>query len=167
MLLTNLVAADGRINTQYKWKLKEWNCTKEGKGKNLTALERGSTRLAQYSNKDAYAVASFCSWYGKAARTIFYLLAYRTANFSYLTLLFNLLSSCFTLLYFFLPFYWDEIILKSLPSSFGRKNSKTFSNNVFAIFQLPHIEKFLDNSNLCLSQIPIALHRKYSKTIPN
>ena len=38
---------------------------------------------------------------------------------------------------------------------------------VLANFQLHRIENILENSNLCLSQIPITSHGKHSKTIPN
>ena len=43
----------------------------------------------------------------------------------------------------------------------------TIPNSFLAKFQSHHIENILDNSKLCLSQIPIASHRKSSKTIPN
>ena len=105
-LLTNLEAAVGKNNTQYKRKLKEWNCTKEGNGKILNALERGSTRLALYSNKDTHAVTSLCSWYGKNRSNIIHLLAYRTAYLSYLTLL-----SYFTLFLLYLTLLFSSISL--------------------------------------------------------
>ena len=67
MLLTNLGAAEGKNNsTLYNRKLKDWNCTKEGKAKILKALERGSTRLAEYSNLDmhqAFMITGLVTWY--------------------------------------------------------------------------------------------------------
>ena len=116
-LLTNLGAAEGRNNTQFKRKLKEGNCTKQGKRKFLKALERGSMRVAQYSNKDRHAVTSFCSWYRKKARS---LLTYSlTRRLTSLALLYSLtlLSSCFTLLYSLPPFIGIKLtkILFLLP----------------------------------------------------
>ena len=93
--------------------------------------------------KDTHAVTSFCSWYRKAVRSLFtYSLTERLTSLT-LPYSLTLLSSCFTLLYSSLHFYWDKINLNSLPSSFGQKYSKKFSNNVFAKFQLPRIEKIL------------------------
>ena len=43
----------------------------------------------------------------------------------------------------------------------------TIQTCVLVNFQLHHIENILDNSKLCLIQIPIASYRKHSKTIPN
>ena len=77
--------------------------------------------------------------------------------------------------------------LSRIPNASYRKYSKTIPNCVSAKFQSHLSEKiqrqfqivskpnsnrisvktFSDNSKLCLSQIPIASHGKYSKTFPN
>ena len=139
MFLTNLGTelAKERI-VQYKRMLKEWNCTRRGKkAKILKALEFGSTRLA-------YTVTSLVCRHGfilqlvRESSIITYLFAYRTAYFSYPTLLsssFLLYSFLFTSPYSLLPFYWDKNNRNSLPSFFGRKYSKIFPDCVSAKLQ--------------------------------
>ena len=115
------------------------------KGRNEKNSKSVGTRFNAIGStlKDTHAVNSFCSWYRKAARSLFtYSL---TGRLTSLTLPYSLtlLSSCFTLLYSSLPFYWNKINVISLPSSFGRKYSKTFSKNVFAKVQLLRIKNIL------------------------
>ena len=54
----------------------------------------------------------------------------------------------------------DKIFLSPIPLLSSLRTKLCKSNFEFLKF-------FLDISKLCLSQIPIASHRKYSKTIPN
>ena len=65
-------AVEGKNNsTRYKRKPKDWSCTKEGKAKIHNALERGSTRLAKYSNLDmhhACMITSLVMWYSAWSR---------------------------------------------------------------------------------------------------
>ena len=150
---------------------------KRKKAKILKALECGSTRLAE----------RLVTWYNFILQLVLesgsnttYLLAHRTAYFSYLTLLsssFLRYSFRLTLPCSLLPFCWDKFILNSVPSFFGRKYSKTFPNCVLVKLQshlieniLSHFQivsqlnsnrisskKFQDNSKLCLCQYSLFL----------
>ena len=54
MLLTNLGAVGKMLNTRYKRKLKGLEMHRGKISKNFEVLQRGSTRLAQYSNLDKH-----------------------------------------------------------------------------------------------------------------
>ena len=126
---------------------KEWR-----KAKTLKALECGSTRLAQQLVTKCDDVNSLCTWYVKAAWSILtYSLTGRQPYFFpfYLTLL-----SSFILLYSlpFLPYFLFLLAWLKL---------------IWIFFPLSSPILLYDNFKLCLSQIPIASHRKYCKTISN
>ena len=82
----------------------------------------------------------------KSGLIITYIVAYRTAYFSYFILLSSsllLYSFLLTLPYSLLPFYWDIINLNSLPPFSGRKCTKTTPNYVLTKVQSHLIENTL------------------------
>ena len=135
MLLTNLGAelAKERI-MRYRRKMKEWNCTKEGKKQKFKKRWNVVQRDWLTRSRQWYVdIASFWSRYGKGTRLFFtYSLTGRLTSFPLpcFTLLFPFTLPTLPYFTLFFPFSWDNFNLNSLLSFFNRKYSKTFPNCV-------------------------------------